>query len=150
MVTLCNQLILNPTGRDAHDRFILSLRELFESLRAIQDLLEGGEEEKWSMDQNPSYVQVRMKPREPPLPPATSTPVPASSTANATRLGDAVLGSKHERVKRRLMGAPAPYIGSLGASTKAGRQGALERTRKKRVPRSTASQVSMTNMHYIQ
>ncbi len=122
MVTLANELITNPTSKSSHDQFVLSLRELLESLHEIQDLLENKEEVEdegeWNMAENPSYGLYRM-PKEPPLPPSTSTPVSTTT--------------KPPRVKKRLMGAPA-YIGSLGAGRKWGKGGAGERAKKPRVP----------------
>ncbi len=152
MVTFANELITKPTSKSSHDQFVLSLREVLESLQEIQGLLENEdeaeeEEEKksrWNIAENPSYGIFR-GPSGPSLQPGTSTPISAPSTSKATQLRDAYLRSDYERPKRRMIGVPS-YIGSLGGSTKRGGGGVGRRTKKQHVlsmPPSTGTQVCL-------
>ena len=137
MVTLANELSTNQTS---HDQFVLSLRELLESLREIQELLgasKAHEKDKKQDDmslrmvQNPSYGVHRTL-RESPLPPATSTPIsgPAVTKATYDQLSTHLPSVDHVGMKRmrpeieRERGSvehpmPKPrYIGSVGVAAR--------------------------------
>ena len=107
MTSLANSLIHNPTSRDMHDQFVLSLREFLQSIREIQSVLHTGEPQAEKVPHPPSLEAE---------PQGTSTPLASVQEQMMKRRN-----AEHPRAQPR-------YIGSLGAARSPPRRRVLPTT----------------------
>ena len=103
MVSLTNDLIHNPTSQDSRDRFVLSLRELLESIQQIQGILRNGPTPTLTEEPElPAGDRPEIHPEEPQW---TSTP--------QTTVQERMTRKRMERLKTQ-----SRYIGSLGGASR--------------------------------
>lgn len=107
MISLANNLISDPTSQDSHDQFVLSLKELLESIHEIQSILRGGAPTTQTEVPDTTTTTAKRKVERPKMP-ATSTPLTTGGVQEST-------------TKRQLdhLSPQTRYIGSLGALQRA-------------------------------
>ena len=100
MVSLTNDLIHNPTSQDLRDQFVLSLRELLESIHQIQGIIRNGP----SLTEEPEPPAGDLSEIHPEEPQSTSTPHTVQERMTRKRI-EQLKGQSH-------------YIGSLGGASR--------------------------------
>ena len=102
MVSLTNDLIHNPTSQDSRDRFVLSLRELLESMQQIQGIIRNG---LTTLSEEPE-------------PPVGGGPEIPSEEPQGTSTPQTTAQERMTRKRVERLETQSRYIGSLGGASR--------------------------------